>query len=88
MCYNISETPPRGITKVDKNFYLNHLDQLTDRERTIFLYRIVLKVPTEETAKRLRVPVREVKDTTRMLQEQAELLFIKSDLLEAYQIGI
>jgi len=73
---------------VDKNYYLNHLDQLTDRERTLFLYRIVLKVPTEETAKRLNIPVREVKDTTRMLQEQAELLFIKSDLLEAYQIGI
>jgi len=73
---------------VEKAFYLNHLDQLSDRERTIFLYRIVLKVPSEETAKRLKISVREIKDTTRMLQEQAELLFIKADLLEAYNIGI
>jgi len=73
---------------MDKNFYLSHLDQLNDRERTIFLYRIVLKVPAEETAKRLRLPIKEIQEITKMLTEQGELLFIKADLMEAYQISI
>jgi DNA-directed RNA polymerase specialized sigma24 family protein len=73
---------------MDKNFYLSHLDQLDDRERTIFLYRIILKVSAEETAKRLKLPIREIQDTTRMLRDQSELLLIKGRLIEAYNLGV
>lgn len=73
---------------MDKTFYLNFLDELTDRERSIFLYRIILKVPTDETAKRLKIPQRDVQDITAMLREQKELLMIKGRLIEAYDLGV
>lgn len=73
---------------MDKTFYLNFLDELTDRERSIFLYRIILKVPTDETAKRLKIPQRDVQDITTMLREQKELLMIKGRLIEAYDLGV
>lgn len=72
---------------MDKDFYLSYLDELTDRERSIFFYRFIFKLPPSESAKRLKITVKEIAETSSILEEQKELMLIKYHLLEAYEIG-
>lgn len=71
---------------MDIENYLNYLDDLTDRERTVFLYRIVLKLTIQQTANHLKAKPEEISRLSKMLKEQQELLHIKSFLYESFQI--
>ena len=58
--------------------YLVYLDAFNNEEWSVFLYRLVLKLPTKETAQRLKISVRKTNYITKILQEQKELIEIKN----------
>jgi DNA-directed RNA polymerase specialized sigma24 family protein len=64
--------------------YLAYLDNLNNEERSVFFYRLVLKLPTEETAQRLKISVRKTKYITKILQEQKELIEIKNYIYQSF----
>lgn len=66
--------------------YLAYLDNLNNKERSVFLYRLVLKLPTEETAQRLKISVRKTKYITKILQEQKELIEIKNYIYQSFLV--
>ena len=69
------------------NQYLTYLDELTHEERSVFFYRIVLKLPTEETAKRLRLSIRKTIRISKALDDQKKLLSIKQDLMDSFGVS-
>ena len=66
--------------------YLYYLDNLNNAERSVFLYRLVLKLPTKETAQRLKISVRKTKYITKILQEQKELIEIKDYIYQSFLV--
>jgi len=66
--------------------YLYYLDNLNNEERSVFLYRLVLKLPTKETAQRLKISVRKTKYITKILQEQKELIEIKNYIYQSFLV--
>jgi DNA-directed RNA polymerase specialized sigma24 family protein len=66
--------------------YLSYLDNLNNEERSVFLYRLVLKLPIKETAQRLKISVRKTKYITKILQEQKELIEIKNYIYQSFLV--
>jgi DNA-directed RNA polymerase specialized sigma24 family protein len=66
--------------------YLVYLDAFNNEERSVFLYRLVLKLPTKETAQRLKISVRKTKYITKILQEQKELIEIKDYIYQSFLV--
>ena len=66
--------------------YLTYLDNLNNEERSVFLYRLVLKLPTKKTAQRLKISVRKAKYITKILQEQKELIEIKNYIYQSFLV--
>ena len=66
--------------------YLVYLDAFNNEERSVFLYRLVLKLPTKEIAQRLKISVRKTKYITKILQEQKELIEIKDYIYQSFLV--
>jgi len=64
--------------------YLAYLDDLNNEERSVFLYRLVLKLPTEDTAKRLRISFKKTRYISKILKEQKELMLIKNYIYQSF----
>jgi len=73
---------------MDKNFYLSYLDDLTHKERSIFLYRLILKLSCEETAKRLKLPIKKVQDITNTFKYEIDLLPLRTNIFEAFEVFV
>ena len=69
---------------MDKNFYLSYLDDLSHEERSVFLYRNILKLSSEETARRLKLTNKQVQDITNTIKSEIDLLPLKVDILMAF----
>jgi DNA-directed RNA polymerase specialized sigma24 family protein len=65
------------------DFYLSYIDEMTHDERSIFLYRFILKLTCPETGKRLKMPIRKVKLISDQFKKMLGLAEIKKYVLEA-----
>jgi DNA-directed RNA polymerase specialized sigma24 family protein len=65
------------------DFYLSYIDEMTHEERSIFLYRFILKLTCTETGKRLKMPIRKVKLISDQFKKMLGLAEIKKYVLEA-----
>lgn len=65
------------------DFYLSYIDEMTHEERSIFLYRFILKLTCPETSKRLKMPIRKVKLISDQFTKMLGLAEIKKYVLEA-----
>jgi len=65
------------------DFYLSYIDEMTHEERSIFLYRFILKLTCPETGKRLKMPIRKVKLISDQFTKMLGLAEIKKYVLEA-----
>jgi len=65
------------------DFYLSYIDEMTHEERSIFLYRFILKLTCPETGKRLKMPIRKVKLISDQFKKMLGLAEIKKYVLEA-----
>jgi len=70
------------------DFYLSYLDEMTHAERSIFLYRYILKLPTTETAQRLKLPFRQVQLASEQFKTMIELSPIKKEVFEAFGVSV
>jgi DNA-directed RNA polymerase specialized sigma24 family protein len=64
--------------------YLAYLDDLNNEERSVFLYRLVLKLPTKDTARRLRISFKKTRYISKILKEQKELMIIKNFIYQSF----
>ena len=71
-----------------KSCYQDYLDQLTHEERSIFLYGVVLKVPSNKISKRLNIPVRQVKVILNALELEQSIIKIKLHIYENMGVGL
>jgi len=68
------------------NEYLIYLDELTHKERSIWLYHFCLKVPSKETATRLNLSLQYVRKTIKQIQFEMDNRSLKEEILEAFLI--
>jgi len=66
------------------DLYLQFIDEMSHEERSIFLYRYILKLSNHETAKRLKMPIREVILLADLLKP--ELVNCKKTVFEAFGV--
>ena len=64
--------------------YLNFLDDLNHKERSLFLYYFVLKIPQNEIAQRLHLNIRYVNKTCKQLMKEKEILPLREQIMQAF----
>lgn len=68
---------------------LIRINEITDRQRSIFLYRFVFKLSNEETADNLGIEVKEVRSTYNAVRRSIELdNFYRKEIFEEFGINI
>ncbi len=60
------------------------LDEMSHKERSIFLYHCLLKLSGNEIARRLKLPNKYVRLITKNIDSNIGFMEIKEDLLDAY----
>lgn len=64
---------------------LIRINELTDEERSIFLYRFVLKLSNKETSKCLNKPYNEIWETANIIGRVMELdRFFRKEIFEEF----
>ena len=64
--------------------YLSILDELTDLERSVFLYYCVLKIPYKEIPSHLKIPVKTVKKACETLEQQKVFVELTEELYQSF----
>ncbi len=68
------------------NRYLQFLDDLTEKELTVFFYHIILKLPQKEVAKRRKLSIKSIEAITKQIKRDMEFLPIKEKIFEAFEV--
>ena len=68
-------------------FYLSPINQLTDEERSIFLYRFILKIPHQEIALNLHKPLNKVIAISKIIATDRELLKFRKEIFEDFDLA-
>lgn len=63
------------------------LDELSWRQRSVFLYSFILKMPQKEIAKHLKINSKFINDTIKYLNAQIDFMPIKEEILEAFNLN-
>jgi hypothetical protein len=69
------------------NFYLSPINQLTDEERSIFLYRFILKLSHQQIAVNLHKPLRRVVSICKIIATDRELLKFRKEIFEDFDLA-
>jgi DNA-directed RNA polymerase specialized sigma24 family protein len=67
-------------------FYLDYLDELTHEERSVFLYRFILKLPTEQIAKRLRLANKRVSAINKRIKDDIDFNIPIKRIMESFNV--
>lgn len=71
---------------MNREVYINYLNDLTDKERSVFLYCFVLKLSQDETAKSLQLSIHKVNSIVKNINMEIDILPFKQEILEAFNI--
>ena len=64
--------------------YIEFLNDLTHKERSIFFYYFVLRIPQEEISKHLRLRLNDVNNICKTLKRHINLVGLKEEIHEAF----
>jgi len=67
--------------------YLKPIDELTDEERSVFLYRFILKLSHKETATHLNKPFNKVIYICKAIAVKRELDKFRKEVFEEFEIS-
>lgn len=67
--------------------YLKPIDELTDEERSVFLYRFILKLSHKEVAEHLNKPFNKVIYICKVIAVKRELDKFRKEVFEEFEIS-
>lgn len=68
-------------------YYLTQIDQLTDRERTMFLYRLIFKLSYQNIARRLHISEKNVSKLCQGIKTDIEFAKWRKELFDKFEIS-
>ena len=71
------------MSKEDYIFYLN---DLTDKERSVFLYCFILKISQSETSNHLKLSIHKVNKIVQNIKQEINVLPLKQEIFDAFSL--
>jgi len=73
---------------MSKEAYIQYFNDLTDRERSVFFYCFILKIPQVDTSKYLKLSIHRVNSIVQNINKEIKVMPIKREILEAFDISL